>query len=401
MTFVVPFLISGVLLSRVLLSKVFMDTADYILQSNPSIMDIGEANWNACIGEENPFVSFSFLNALEKSGCVGEGTGWAPFHLSLTTPKSDKPLATMPLYLKSHSQGEYVFDHGWAEAYERAGGRYYPKLQSCSPFSPVTGPRLLGKRTEHKKALAQGLITLTTKQGLSGAHLTFLTDGDATILKNLGFLIRTDIQYHWQNEGYDTFKDFLSTMKSRKRKQILRERNEALQNGLTIEVLTGDEITEAHWDHYFQFYLETASKKWGHPYLNREFFSLIGQSMADKIVLMMCKRDGNYIAGALNLKSNDTLYGRYWGASEHHNFLHFELCYYQAIDYAIQNGLKLVEAGAQGQHKLSRGYLPTKTYSAHWLRDEGFKVAVEGFLERESKDVDWSKETLNEHGPFK
>lgn len=380
-----------------------MDDPAFILKPHQSIADLGVDHWNSCMSGDNPFVSYHFLHALEQAGCVGPDTGWAPYHLSLSKkdPAKDPISAVMPLYLKSHSRGEYVFDHGWADAYERAGGNYYPKLQSCSPFSPVNGPRLLSQSNDHKQALAQGLIDFATSNGLSSTHLTFLKPDEAKILADLGFLLRTDIQYHWQNHGFETFKDFLSTMKSRKRKQILRERNEALSNGLRIEILSGSDLKEHHWDHYFQFYLETSSRKWGMPYLNREFFSLISQSMADKIVLMMCKRDDTYIAGALNFKSNTTLYGRYWGASEHHAFLHFELCYYQAIDYAIQNGLKLVEAGAQGQHKLSRGYLPTKTYSAHWIRDEGFKLAVQDFLKRESQSIDLGQQALNEVGPFK
>ncbi len=368
------------------------------------ISAVDAASWDACNGGDNPFTRHAFLNALEVSGCVRAETGWMPQHI-IAEDKSGNISGVMPLYMKSHSYGEYVFDHSWANAYEQAGGRYYPKLQSCAPFSPVTGPRLLihpQSDTENVgRALLNTAIARAEELNLSSLHITFMREDQWAFSKSSDFLQRVDQQFHWENRGYRHFDDFLEDLSSRKRKNIRKERREALAHDIKIEILSGDQITEAHWDAYFQFYLDTANRKWGQPYLNRAFFSAVGAAMADQIVLMLCKRSGHYIAGALNFKNADTLYGRYWGCIEDHRFLHFEVCYYQAIDYAIQHGLKRVEAGAQGEHKLARGYLPHKTYSAHWVRDPGFRAAVARFLDQERTAVDHQIDILDDYSPFK
>jgi len=352
----------------------------------------------------NPFISHEFLSALEKSGSADADTGWLPQHLVLEGADGTV-LGVCPAYLKSHSQGEYVFDHGWAEAYERAGGRYYPKLQVTVPFTPATGRRLLvgtgPQAPAARKALAQGLTTLAGMRGTSSVHATFLTDTDAAVFENEGFLPRTDQQFHWTNRGYDDFDAFLGDLASRKRKAIKRERREALENGITIHCLTGSDITEEAWDAFFAFYMETGSRKWGRPYLTRAFYSLIGESMAEHVLLVMAKRDGRWIAGAINFIGSDTLYGRNWGCVEDHPFLHFEVCYHQAIDFAITRGLTTVEAGAQGEHKLARGYLPVITRSAHYIADPGFRSAVAAYLERERSYVESASEELSELGPFR
>lgn len=368
------------------------------------IAAIGETDWNRCAGTANPFVSYAFLDALEESGCVGAETGWLPQHLALTNAEG-RLEGVMPLYLKSHSQGEYVFDHGWAEAFMRAGGRYYPKLQCCSPFSPVTGPRLLtapgADIADTRKALASAAVQAVQELDVSSLHVTFPTEDEWKLMGEVGFLLRIDQQFHWHNGGYGAFDDFLSALTARKRKAIRRERRDALANGISVEIMSGKDIRECHWDAFYAFYMDTGMRKWGRPYLNREFFSLLGARLPDAVVLMMAKREGRYVAGALNFKGADTLYGRYWGAVEHHPFLHFELCYYQAIDYAIVHGLRTVEAGAQGPHKIARGYLPTPTFSAHWIAHPGLRDAIADFLNRERQLITADMASLGDYGPFK
>ncbi|MCW5732471.1 MAG: N-acetyltransferase [Alphaproteobacteria bacterium] len=352
----------------------------------------------------NPFISYEFLNALEVSGSTTARTGWQPQHLILED-ETGRALGAAPCYLKSHSRGEYVFDRGWAEAYERAGGQYYPKLQVSVPFTPVTGPRLLarpGPQAGHiRDALAEALAKLTDANDLSSAHVTFCTEPEWRMLGERGYLQRTDQQFHFENPGYANFDDFLAQLSSRKRKTIRRERKEAHPPGIDIVCLTGKDLTEDAWDAFFAFYMDTGSRKWGSPYLTREFFSLIGERMADRIVLIMARRAGRYIAGAINFLGADTLYGRNWGAIEHHPFLHFEVCYYQAIDYAIRHKLRWVEAGAQGKHKLARGYLPHTTYSAHYIANPGLRRAIADYLERERAYVEAASEELAAAAPFR
>lgn len=351
----------------------------------------------------NPFISHAFLASLEESGTVTARTGWLPQHIVVEN-KSGEILAVMPCYLKSHSRGEYVFDHGWAEAYERAGGQYYPKLQVSVPFTPVTGPRLLTRsgasaQTAREALIAAG-IELTQRRGASSLHITFPTQAEWEYLTKLGLLARTDRQFHWLNQGYGGFDDFLSTLSSRKRKTLVRERREA-QEGVEIVRLTGSDLTEKAWDAFFDFYMDTGSRKWGRPYLNREFYSLIGAKMADRIVLIMARRGKRWIAGALNFIGASTLYGRYWGAIEYRPFLHFELCYYQAIDYAIEHKLARVEAGAQGPHKIARGYVPVPTYSSHYIVDPGLRRAIADYLEHERSYVKAEAEELAAMAPFR
>lgn len=373
-----------------------------------SISEIDRTVWEhfrmsvdpALADPDNPFLSFEFLSALEESGCVGGRTGWQPSHLVLED-ESSTIIALAPAYLKSHSMGEYVFDQSWAEAFARAGGQYYPKLQLSVPFTPVTGPRLMAENVENKALLARAIPQMITGAKLSSAHLTFLSEADMHLMESAGYLIRTDQQFHFLNENYTGFDNFLDALSSRKRKVIRRERRDALLNGITIEHLTGSAIQEHHWDSFFEFYMDTGARKWGRPYLNRLFFSLIGEKMADKILLMMAKRDGRYIAGAINFLGAQTLYGRNWGAIEEHPFLHFEVCYYQAIDYAITHGLKRVEAGAQGEHKIARGYQPVTTYSAHYLAHEGLRLAVADYLESERLYVAQANDALSEATPFR
>ncbi len=364
-----------------------------------TITAIPAAEWDACAGAANPFVSHAFLSILEESGSVGEGTGWQP--LPLVVEASDGTIiAAAPCYAKSHSQGEYVFDHGWAEAWERAGGRYYPKIQVASPFSPVPGPRLLLRDPDAAPALIAGLEAVVRTNGLSSAHATFVEEEQVALFRAAGWLIRQDSQFHWTNDGYASFDDFLAQLSSRKRKDIRKERERA-QQGLEIIHLTGVEIGEAHWDAFWHFYQDTGARKWGQPYLTREFFSLLGERMGDKVILMLALRDGVPIAGALNLVGAETLYGRYWGCVEEVPCLHFELCYYPAIDAAIARGLSRVEAGAQGAHKLARGYRPVPTWSAHFLPDPGFRRAVADFLKRESEAVARDRDYLDAHAPFR
>jgi uncharacterized protein len=352
----------------------------------------------------NPFVSHDFLSALEESKSVGGRTGWHVQHILAKT--SDGTLvAAAPAYLKSHSRGEYVFDAGWAEAYARAGGSYYPKLQISVPFTPATGPRLLVRdglpAPAVRRALAQGLSRFCGVAGASGVHVTFATEAEYRLLGELGYLQRTDQQFHWENQNFASFDKFLSALASRKRKTLRRERQEALSNGVTVHWLTGSDLTEDIWDAFFEFYMETGSRKWGRPYLTREFYSLVGEKMRDRILLVMGKRAGRWIAGAINFIGSHTLFGRHWGAIEHHPFLHFELCYYQAIDYAIAHKMQRVEAGAQGEHKISRGYMPTTTFSAHYIADPGLRRAIADYLVRERAYVAAAGQELSELAPFR
>jgi predicted N-acyltransferase len=334
----------------------------------------------------NPFISHAFLSALEHSKSVGPRTGWQPQHV-LVHAADGTLVAAAPCYLKSHSRGEYVFDHGWAEAYARAGGDYYPKLQVAVPFTPATGRRLLVRPIPQSetvaRALAGGLVEICKICGASGVHVTFAPETEFRLLGELGYLQRTDQQFHWENRGFGSFDDFLAALTARKRKTIRRERHDALANGITVHWLTGSDLTEEVWDAFFNFYMETGSRKWGRPYLTRQFYSLVGQAMRERIVLIMAKRAGRWIAGAINFLGSHSLFGRHWGAIEHHPFLHFELCYYQAIDYAIAHKVPRVEAGAQGEHKIARGYMPTTTYSAHYIADPALRRAIADYLKRE------------------
>jgi len=354
---------------------------------------------------DNPFISHAFLAALEKSGSATAETGWLARHLVLEDDTGEA-LGALPCYLKNHSQGEYVFDQGWADAFMRAGGEYYPKLQCSVPFTPATGPRLLVPDCENsearKTALAHGLMQLTEKIGASSAHVTFMEEAGCNFLENQGYLKRTDQQFHWKNRDFSSFDEFLDSLSSRKRKNIRKERQAALQGGaLEIDILTGSDLTEAIWDEFFEFYLDTGSRKWGRPYLTREFYSLVGQTMADNVMLVMVKRAGNYIAGAINFIGGDCLYGRHWGCVEDHPFLHFEVCNYQAIEFAITHGLDRVEAGAQGAHKLARGYEPVTTYSAHWIAHPGLRNAVSDYLDNERQHVELENQALMAHTPFR
>lgn len=352
----------------------------------------------------NPFITHNFLSSLEASNSVGGRSGWQPRHL-LAENASGALLGCAPCYVKSHSRGEYVFDHGWAEAFEHAGGDYYPKLQVAVPFTPVTGPRLLARPGPLAEAvrggLADALAEITQSNGLSSAHVTFLTEPEWRLLGERGFLQRNDQQFQWENAGYASFDGFLAALSSRKRKTIRRERKEALPPGIEVCWLTGSDLTEEVWDAFFTFYMETGSRKWGRPYLTREFFSIVGEKMGDRILLVMARRAGRWIAGAINFLGTDTIYGRNWGAIEHHPFLHFEICYYQAIDYAIQHKLKWVEAGAQGEHKLARGYLPKTTYSAHFIANPALRRAIAEYLARERAYVEAARGELAAAAPFR
>lgn len=384
-----------------------MADTNFSARTLSSLAGVPPAEWDALANPEgqpyNPFVSHRFLNALEESGSATSETGWTPAHMLLE--QDGQLVGAAPAYLKSHSQGEYVFDHGWADAFERAGGHYFPKLQCAVPFTPATGPRLLlGKDDDaalNRTALASALVQMLEQHDLSSLHITFLPEADWRALGEIGFLQRTDQQFHWLNKGYCTFDDFLGELSSAKRKNLRKERARALEAGLEVEWLTGSEITEAHWDAFWVFYQDTGSRKWGRPYLSRTFFSLVGERMAEDILLIFAKRIGVPIAGALNFIGGDTLFGRYWGCTEFHKFLHFELSYYQAIDFAIERGLKRVEAGAQGGHKLVRGYEPVTTYSAHWITNPGFRAAVAEYLTREREYVAEDMEAMRRHTPFK
>ncbi len=365
----------------------------------PAISGIDAAQWDGCGAAANPFTTHRFLAALEQSGSVGKGTGWHPSHLIARLAGAIAGVA--PCYLKTHSQGEYIFDHAWAQALERAGGRYYPKLQCAVPFTPVTGPRLISATPAVQAALLQAMAQVASQSGLSGVHVTFCTDAEAALGEGAGFLPRATEQFHWLNRGYATFDDFLADLSSRKRKAIRKERERAQAFGGRILNLTGDAIRPEHWDAFWRFYQDTGSRKWGRPYLTRAFFDLLHQTMRDDCLLVLAERDGRPIAGALNLIGPDALYGRYWGCTEDHAFLHFELCYHRAIDWAIAHGLDRVEAGAQGEHKLARGYLPVQTHSLHWVADQGFHDAIADYLTRERAAVSDEMAYLTEMGPFR
>ena len=368
-----------------------------------AIAEIPAAAWDACAGDVNPSVSYAFLSALEDSGSTTSRTGWAPQHLSLAGADG-AIVGIVPLYSKSHSYGEYVFDYGWADAFERAGGRYYPKLISAVPFTPVPGPRLLLRPDappETRDHLIAAMVELCNRRHISSVHVTFAEQGDAEALTEAGFLQRIGQQFHWTNNGYRDFDDYLTALNSRKRKAVKKERREALADGLEIEVLTGSDLKSRHWDAFYRFYLATSDRKWGQAYLNRKFFELVGERMPENVVLVMAQHGSKYVAGALNLLGKETIYGRNWGSYGDYKFLHFECCYYQAIEFAITRGLRRVEAGAQGSHKLQRGYLPTATYSAHWIPDPGFRRAVAQFLERERVMVERKIEGLAEYSPFR
>ena len=376
-----------------------------MLTALSSVSQVAQQDWDRLANppgaEFNPLVSHAFFRCAEESGCAVPRTGWAGRHLVLTDD-AGAVRGIAPCYLKSHSYGEYVFDHSWADAFARAGGEYYPKLQVSVPFTPVTGPRLLAPEPAARRILAEGLVALCDEQQASSVHITFLPEADwAAIGEDRAWLQRTDLQFHWHNAGYGSFADFLGTLSSQKRKNIRKERAAVAAAGISFEHVTGSAITEAHWDAFFDFYMDTGSRKWGRPYLNRPFFSLIGEAMREHILLVMASRNGRMIAGALNFIGSHALYGRNWGTLEHHDFLHFETCYYQAIDFAIARGLARVEAGAQGAHKLARGYLPQKTYSLHHLAHRGLARAVEQYLASERQGVDQEREMLAAHSPFR
>ncbi len=368
-----------------------------------SIAEIAPATWdglaNPVSAAFNPLLSHAFLLALEQSGCASAKTGWAPSHLVLE--EDGTITGAVPCYLKNNSMGEYVFDHGWADAFHRAGGSYYPKLQVSIPFSPVTGPRLLAATPDRKRKLATGLVSLTKAVGASSVHITFLPEEDWQVLGGSDFLQRQDIQFHWHNNNYASFDGFLAGLSSSKRKNIRKERRAVVDNGIIFDHATADSLTPQHWDRFFAFYMDTGARKWGRPYLTRGFFTQIHDTMRQHILLVLARRDGRIIAGALNFIGSDRLFGRNWGCSEDHPFLHFETCYYQAIDFAIARGLKVVEAGAQGEHKLARGYLPVKTFSLHHFAHKGLARAVAEYLESERAAIDENSQELAGHSPFR
>jgi len=365
----------------------------------PGVGSIAAEDWDACAGTGNPFLSHAFLSALEDSGSAVSRAGWQPVPIVIDGADG-KPDGILPAYAKGHSQGEYVFDHAWADAWERAGGQYYPKLQIAVPFTPAPGPRLLLRDPAAAPALIAAAEAMVAEHDLSSAHATFITEAQKPLFEAAGWMIRTGSQFHWFNEGYRDFGDFLGALSSRKRKAIRKER-EGAQAAVEIRHLTGAEIGEAEWDAFWAFYQDTGSRKWGQPYLTRPFFTLLGERMGDRVLLMLAYRHGRPVAGALNLIGADTLYGRYWGCTEEIPFLHFELCYYQAIDAAIARGLSRVEAGAQGEHKLARGYRPVPTWSAHYIPHAGFRRAVEDFLSRERRAMEEQIELLDEMAPFR
>ncbi|WP_129792042.1 GNAT family N-acetyltransferase [Sphingosinicella sp. CPCC 101087] len=365
----------------------------------PGIATFSHSDWDRCAGHDDPFVGHAFLSALEESGSANASTGWQPAPIAIDGPDG-RPDAVMPAYVKSHSLGEYVFDHGWADAYERAGGSYYPKLQIAVPFTPVPGRRLLARRPALAPVLIAAAERVVASHRLSSAHATFIANEEVPLFEQAGWLIRTDSQFHWLNEGYASFEDFLASLSSRKRKMIRKERVLALE-GLEVAHVTGEAIEEAHWDAFWTFYQDTGARKWGGPYLTRHFFSLLGERLADRILLVLAFRDGRPIAGALNLIGTHALYGRYWGAIEEVPHLHFEICYYQAIEAAISRGLERVEAGAQGAHKLARGYRPVPTFSAHHIADPNLRGAVAAYLATERRAVSREIEALEDFTPFR
>jgi uncharacterized protein len=367
--------------------------------------DIPAATWNSLVPStagrvDNPFLDHAFFLALEESGSATKRTGWLPQHLLLTNG-SGETVGLMPMFLKSHSQGEYVFDHGWADAFQRAGGRYYPKLQCSVPFTPVTAPKLLATQPAHRQALLAAAAQVADQNNVSSVHATFVPEEEEELAGSAGWLVRHDTQFHWHNNGFGSFEEYLETMSSRHRKVTRRERRNALCKGLTVKWLTGNDLTEAAWDAFFAFYMDTGGRKWGRPYLNRKFFSLLSQAMAGRILLILAYDGRTPVAGTLNLIGKDALYGRYWGCTRDVPFLHFELCYYQAIDYAIQHGIRTVEAGAQGEHKLARGYVPAITRSVHWIGNPGFRQAVADYLEREIRSVDAEQAAYDRYTPFR
>lgn len=381
-----------------------MDAGDAIsIQVLGDLSNIDRAAWDALANPvglpADPFLSWDFLQALEESGCAVAEKGWQPAHL-VARDRSGAVVGAMPLYAKDHSYGEYVFDHSWADAMMRAGGRYYPKLQCAVPFTPVPGRRILATDPAVESALAQGAIGLAQRAGASSVHMTFASAEQTARVQPLGFMRRVGIQYHWQNRGYRTFDDFLAALSSQKRKTIRRERQRAVE-GLRVRRRRGAEITKRDWDFFFRCYMDTGGRKWGSPYLNRDFFTLLSERMADQCVLFVADADGAPVASALNLVGGEALYGRYWGRVVDVPFLHFELCYYQAIELAIELGLARVEAGAQGEHKLARGYEPTPTYSAHWIAHTGLRNAIAHYLKSETPAVIDEAEMLAEHTPFK
>ncbi len=374
-------------------------TPSLTLTLHPHIAQIPAEEWDACAGGGNPFVSHAFLSALEDSGSASARTGWMPQHAALRD--GDQLAAVVPMYAKSHSYGEYVFDHSWANAYERSGGSYYPKLQAAVPFSPVPGPRLLTRPGIAPEQLGQALIQACEELGLSSIHATFCTDADAAALEGAGWLRRLGTQFHWENAGYATFDDFLGALSSRKRKAIKRERRDANGCGLQFVALRGHEIEPRHWDAFYRFYTSTVDRKWGSAYLTRKFFPMLSERLGDSVVLMLAEKDGTPVAGALNLVGNEALYGRNWGCRGDWPFLHFELCYYRAIEFAIAHGLQRVEAGAQGEHKIQRGYLPRPTHSAHWIAHSGLRRAIAGYLAQERPAVEADMAALAEGSPYR
>ncbi len=377
-------------------------SATLTLTLHTRIAEIAAADWDACAGAGNPFVSHAFLSAMEDSGSAGSETGWLPQHAVLRNEDS-RIVGIVPMYAKSHSYGEYVFDHGWANALERAGGNYYPKLQAAVPFSPVPGPRLLRRPDSAVPiaTMANALEQACKSFGVSSVHVTFCTEDEWNGLGDAGWLQRVGMQFHWENDGYADFEGFLGALSSRKRKVLRRERRDANAAGLNFQALSGADITEGHWDAFYAFYQSTVDRKWGSAYLTRSFFSMLGERLGDKVVLMYAENNGKPVAGALNLVDDEALYGRNWGCSGDWPFLHFELCYYRAIDWAIEHGLKRVEAGAQGRHKIQRGYMPRRTYSAHWISHTGLRRAVASFLAEERAGIEAEMTALAEESPFR
>jgi hypothetical protein len=381
------------------------DGADALtVRTIDSLGAVEAAAWDRCAGGVNPFVGHRFLRLLEETGCVGRKSGWLPQHV-LLEDASGRLLGAAPAYLKSHSYGEYVFDHGWADAYERAGGRYYPKLQVAVPFTPVPGPRLLvppgPAQRRHRLALLSGLVEVARQMEVSSVHVTFVAHDEAALMDEAGLLMRHGCQYHWFNRGYADFDDFLGALASRKRKQIRKERAAVAASGIEVRPVHGSEMKPREWDAFFKFYVDTYDRKWGHPYLTREFFGRLGRELGDGVVMMLATRNGAPVAGALNLRGADALFGRNWGAAGDFPFLHFEACYYQAIDYAIAHKLARVEAGTQGPHKVQRGYEPTRTFSAHWIADKRLRAAIAQFLDRERAAIAHDMAAMAQHAPFR
>lgn len=369
------------------------------MELKPGMSAIDAAEWDAMAGQVNPFVSHAFLLACEESGSAVTDTGWQPHHV-LLRDEAGALAGVCPLYAKYHSYGEYIFDHGWADALERAGGNYYPKLLSAVPFTPATGPRLMAQSPEAQGALLQGLAQVAENAGISSVHVNFVPQSEAALAEGTNYLVRHGMQYHWQNDGYDSFDDFLAALNSKKRKAIKKERREVSETDLKMLRLTGDDIKPHHWDAFWDFYMDTSERKWGQAYLTRAFFDQLHETMRDKVLLVMAEEDGELVAGALNLIGQDTLFGRNWGCLERAKFLHFEACYYQALDFAIERGLSKVEAGAQGHHKLQRGYLPSLMYSLHWMKEPQFHKAIARYLGQERQGIAAELEALSESSPF-